>query len=191
MGQFNCYNIGTSHNRVEKTNLLVKLFDDCPALEIRGDTLKDQLFLRMTDEDWHHVLNVNLHGTFYCTRAVIKGMAGKREAGRRIINITSIAGETGNVGQANYAASKAALIGLTKSLARELVSMKVTVNAVAPGFIATEFVSSLPTEQLEKKIPLRRLGVPEEVASVVSLLASDEGEYITGEVVRINGGLLM
>jgi 3-oxoacyl-[acyl-carrier protein] reductase len=153
--------------------------------------IRDHLLMRMPDDDWHRVIDTNLHGAYYCTKAVVKSMAGKRLPGRRIINITSVMGEMGNAGQTNYSASKAGLIGFTKALARELAPMGITVNAVAPGFIETDVVKHLPLRELSKKIPLKRLGHPEEVAHVVSLLASERAGYITGQIIRVDGGLLM
>jgi 3-oxoacyl-[acyl-carrier protein] reductase len=153
--------------------------------------IQDHLLMRMPDEAWHQVIDTDLHGVYYCTKAVVRSMAGKRRPGRRLINITSIAGERGNLGQANYAAAKAGIIGLTKTVARELAPLGITVNAVAPGFIRTEATEHLPHQELLKLIPLGRLGEPEEVAHVVSLLASPEAAYITGQVIRVNGGLLM
>lgn len=154
-------------------------------------SIRDHLLMRMPDDAWHQVINTNLNGTYYCSKAVVKRMAGSRVQGRRIITITSVVGEMGNAGQSNYAASKAGLIGFTKALARELAPMGITVNAVAPGFIETEVVERLPTEELKQHIPLGRIGQPEEVAHVVSLLASEQAGYITGQVIRVNGGLLM
>jgi 3-oxoacyl-[acyl-carrier protein] reductase len=155
--------------------------------------IRDHLLMQMPDEAWHQVVDTDLSGMFYCAKAVVKSMAGKRRPGRRIINITSIAGETGNVGQANYCAAKAGVIGLTKALARELAPLKITVNAVAPGAIETDAVKHFPLrpEELAKRIPLGRIGRPEEVAAVVSFLASVQADYITGQVIRVDGGLLM
>jgi 3-oxoacyl-[acyl-carrier protein] reductase len=153
--------------------------------------IQDYLLMCMPDEAWHQVIDTDLHGVYYCTKAVVRSMAGKRRPGRRIINITSIVGERGNLGQANYAAAKAGIIGFTKAVARELAPLGITVNAVAPGFIRTEATEHLPRHELIKLIPLGRLGEPEEVAHVVSLLASPDAAYITGQVIRVNGGLLM
>ncbi|CAM2060677.1 3-oxoacyl-(acyl-carrier-protein) reductase FabG [Desulfovibrionales bacterium] len=151
---------------------------------------KDQLLLRMKDEDFQRVLQVNLAGAFHCTREAAKFMVKQRSG--RIINMASVVGLTGNTGQTNYAASKAGLIGLTKSVALELAPRGVTVNAVAPGFIETDMTSVL-SEQVRKKIlekiPLGRLGRVEEVAATVAFLASDDAKYITGQVISVNGGL--
>jgi acetoacetyl-CoA reductase len=152
----------------------------------------DKTVRRMTHEDWQNVLNVNLFGAFAMTKAVLEHMI-ERGSGR-IVNISSVIGETGNIGQANYAASKAGIAGLTKSLALEMAQRGITVNTVAPGFIATEMVSAIPAAVLEKvieKIPQRRLGTPQEVARVVCFLLEDESSYITGAVYAVNGGLDM
>ncbi len=153
---------------------------------------RDGLLLRMKEEDWNLVLQVNLNGTFHCTKAVLQPMTKQRYG--RIVNIASIVGVTGNVGQANYAASKAAVIGFTKAVAREYASRNVTVNAVAPGFIDTAMTQGLPAdvkETLQKQIPMGRLGRPEEIAAAVRFLVSDEASYITGHVLHVNGGMLM
>jgi acetoacetyl-CoA reductase len=152
----------------------------------------DKTVRKMTAEDWQQVLNVNLSGAFQMTKAVLEHMI-ERGSGR-IVNISSVIGETGNVGQANYAASKAGLFGFTKSLALEMAQRGITVNCVAPGFIETEMVAAIPQEALAKvvaRIPQRRLGKPQEVARVVRFLLEDESSYITGAVYAINGGLDM
>lgn len=152
----------------------------------------DGLLLRMKDEDWARVLNVNLSGSFYCARAAAKLMMKARSG--RIINVSSVVGQMGNAGQASYVSSKAGLIGLTKTLARELASRGITVNAVAPGFIATEMTEKLTDEMKQehlRAIPLARYGAPEEIASVVAFLASDGAAYITGQIVAVNGGMYM
>ncbi|WP_457640695.1 3-oxoacyl-[acyl-carrier-protein] reductase [Persephonella sp.] len=151
---------------------------------------KDTLFIRMKDEDWNEVLNANLTGTFKVTQLAVKGMMKKRWG--RIINISSIIGFIGNAGQVNYATTKAGLIGFTKSLAKELASRNITVNAVAPGFIETDMTAELPVELKEKyleQIPLNRFGKPEDVANTVLFLASDYASYITGETIHVNGGM--
>jgi acetoacetyl-CoA reductase len=152
----------------------------------------DKTVRKMTVDDWHQVLDVNLSGAFQMTKAVLEHMI-ERGSGR-IVNISSVIGETGNIGQANYAASKAGLFGFSKSLALEMAQRGITVNCVAPGFIETEMVAAIPEAALAKvveKIPQRRLGRPEEVARVVRFLLEDESNYITGAVYSINGGLDM
>lgn len=152
------------------------------------------LLMRFKDEDWDQSMQVNLGGAFYCVRAAAKPLLRAKERGR-IINLTSVVGEMGNAGQAAYAASKAGLIGFTKSMARELAGRGITVNAVAPGFIETDMTDEhLPADQREKllvEIPLGRIGKPEEIADIVAFLAGPEAAYITGQVVRVNGGMLM
>lgn len=153
---------------------------------------RDGLALRMKPDDWEAVLRTNLTGSFLCIQQVLQGMM--RERWGRIINISSVVAECGNAGQANYVASKAGLIGLTKSLAQEMASRNVTVNAVAPGFIDTDMTAVLPAELKENllsRIPLKRLGRPEDVAAAVRFLASDDASYITGHVLDVNGGMYM
>jgi 3-oxoacyl-[acyl-carrier protein] reductase len=153
---------------------------------------RDGLLMRMKDEDWDAVLNVNLKGAFLCTRAAFKVMSKQRYG--RIINIASVVGQMGNAGQANYCASKAGLIGLTKSNARELAKRSITVNAVAPGFIATAMTDALSEkvrDELTAQIPLERLGSADDIANAVVFLASEQSGYITGHVLSVNGGMYM
>ena len=149
---------------------------------------RDNLMVFMQNSEWHNVIDTTLNGFFYTTRRVLKGMMTKRFG--RIINITSLSGLKGMPGQCNYSAAKAALIGATKALAQEVTPRKVTVNAVAPGFIESDMTKELPKEELAKMVPMKRFGKPEEVASLVGFLAGEESSYITGEVISINGGLL-
>ncbi|MDR0895169.1 MAG: 3-oxoacyl-ACP reductase FabG [Prevotellaceae bacterium] len=148
---------------------------------------RDNLLVFMQNEQWHDVLNTSLNGFFYITRRLLKNMMANRCG--RIINMTSLSGIKGLPGQVNYSAAKAALIGATKALAQEVASRKVTVNAVAPGFIATDMTKDLDESTLKKMIPMGRFGGADEVAALVKFLVSDEASYITGEVISINGGL--
>ena len=151
---------------------------------------RDGLLMRMTDEQWDAVLNVNLKGAFLCSRAAIRGMMRKRWG--RIVSLSSVVALGGNPGQVNYAASKAGLIGMTRTLSKEVASRKITVNAVAPGFIGTDMVDALSDEMKAKvmeRIPMDRFGTAEDVAGVVAFLASEEASYVTGQVVGIDGGL--
>jgi 3-oxoacyl-[acyl-carrier protein] reductase len=153
---------------------------------------KDMLIIRMTEEDFSRVVDVNLKGTFNCIKAAAKYMIKQKQG--RIVNIASVVGITGNAGQANYAASKAGIIGLTKSAARELSGRNINVNAVAPGFILTDMTAVLPdkikNEYLDK-IPLKRFGEPEDIGDAVAFLCSGESRYITGQVINIDGGMVM
>lgn len=148
---------------------------------------KDNLMMWMTNEEWRSVLDTSLEGFFNVTRFLLKGMLFKRYG--RIINVVSLSGIKGMSGQTNYSAAKAAVIGATKALAQEVAKRKITVNAVAPGFIQTDMTEELNTEMYKKMIPMERFGQPEEVAAAVAFLASKEASYITGEVININGGL--
>ncbi len=169
--------------------------DEFKALDIlinNAGVTRDTLIVRMKEEDWDFVLRVNLTGTFNCTKAAAKYMMKQRKG--KIVNIASIVGAMGNAGQANYSASKAGIIGLTKTSARELASRNITVNAVAPGFIDTEMTRSLNEnikQQLKEQIPMGKLGRPEDIANCIKFLVSDDASYITGQVVHVNGGMLM
>jgi 3-oxoacyl-[acyl-carrier protein] reductase len=153
---------------------------------------RDGLLMRMKDEDWDDVINVNLTGVFACTREAIKIMAKAKNG--RIVNISSVVGEMGNVGQSNYCASKAGIIGFTKAVAREYAKRNITVNAVAPGFIETDMTGILSEnvrEELLKQIPVNRFGAVEDIANAVYFLVSDLGSYVTGHVLDVNGGMHM
>lgn len=169
----------------------IRQFGKVDLLVNNAGITRDRSFLKLTEENWRKVIDVNLNSAFNTTSAVLPSMVEQKFG--RIINISSVIGQSGNVGQTNYAASKAGLIGFTKSLALEMANKGVTVNAICPGFIETEMVSEIPAEILEKivsKIPQRRLGQPQEIARAVVYLAS-EGDYITGQQLNINGGLYM
>ena len=170
----------------------VETFGKVDILVNNAGITRDQLMLRMKRDDWDAVLSTNLTAAFVAAQAALKPMI-KQRAGR-IINITSVVGQAGNAGQANYAASKAGLIGFTKALAQEVASRNVTVNAVAPGLIDTDMTKAISDgaqDDWASKIPLKRLGSPDDVASAVAFLASDEASYITGHVLAVNGGMYM
>jgi 3-oxoacyl-[acyl-carrier protein] reductase len=175
--------------------LMKKMLDNFGRIDIlvnNAGITRDGLLVRMKEEDWDLVLDVNLKGTFNCTKAVSRVML-KQKAGK-IVNIASIIGQIGNVGQANYAASKAGIIAFTKSVAKELASRRINVNAIAPGFIATEMTAVLSDEvkqEMLKRIPLERLGQPEDIAQAVLFLVSPASAYITGQVLRVDGGMVM
>ena len=183
----------SDHVAVQKVG--AQILEDFGRVDIlvnNAGVTRDGLAMRMSIEDWDTVINTNLRGAFNFTQAIIRAMIKQRSG--RIINIASVIGLIGNAGQTNYAASKAGLIGLTKSLARELASRNITVNAVAPGFIATDMTEAL-SEELQKnitsKIPLMRVGQPNDVANAVAFLASAEANYITGQVLAVDGGMVM
>lgn len=175
------------------TNLFTEVKELMGPIEVlvnNAGITRDGLLLRMSEEDYDVVVDTNLKGTFLCTKAAIKDMMKARKG--KIINITSIVGVQGNPGQANYCASKAGIIGLTKSVAREYGGKGITVNAVAPGFIQTAMTDELPENVKEaylKQIPLGRFGTPEDVANVVAFLASDRAAYVTGQVLEVTGGM--
>lgn len=183
-------NVGKMDEVNKMRDKAVAEFGKIDILVNNAGIVKDKSFVKMTSEMWDDVISVNLTGTFNCSKAVIDGML-ERQYGR-IVNISSVIGRMGNRGQANYAASKAGIIGLTQTLAKEFAEKGVTVNAVAPGFIGTDMLKSVPANIMEKilaQIPMGRLGRPEEIASAVTYLVSPEAGYITGQVIDINGGL--
>jgi 3-oxoacyl-[acyl-carrier protein] reductase len=176
----------------EQCEALVKELGEVAILVNNAGITRDNLALRMKDADWDEVIQTNLQAVFRLSRAVMRGMMKARWG--RIINITSVVGASGNPGQANYAAAKAGVVGMTKSLARELGSRNITVNCVAPGFIDTDMTRALSDEQkkaLLASIPLGRLGTPQDVAAAVAYLASPGGDYVTGAVLHVNGGMYM
>ncbi|HEY9819262.1 MAG TPA: 3-oxoacyl-[acyl-carrier-protein] reductase [Candidatus Sericytochromatia bacterium] len=171
-------------------NQTLEKFGRVDVLVNNAGITRDTLLLRMKPEDWQAVIDLNLTGVFLCTRAVSKVMLKQRSG--RIINIASVAGQMGNPGQANYSAAKAGVIGFTKTVAKELASRGITVNAIAPGFISTDMTSDLKSEEILKYIPLGRYGEPEEVAGMARFLAADPAAaYITGQVFNVDGGMVM
>ena len=180
---------------VDANNLVdqaVAAFGRVDILVNNAGITRDGLLLRMKNEDWDAVLDTNLKGAFLCIRAAAKYMSKQRSG--RIINISSVVGEMGNAGQANYCASKAGLLGLTKSVARELARRNVTVNAITPGFIVTDMTDNMTDkarEALTEQIPLGRLGEADDVSNAVLFLASDQSSYVTGQVLGVNGGMYM
>lgn len=174
-------------------NLIKTTLDTWGRIDIlvnNAGITRDTLLMRMKTEDWQAVIDLNLTGVFLCTRGVSKIMLKQRSG--RIINITSVAGEMGNPGQANYSAAKAGVIGFTKTVAKELATRGITVNAVAPGFIATDMTKDIPGEEIIKFIPLGRFGQPEEVGGMIRFLATDPAAaYITGQVFNVDGGMVM
>lgn len=174
-------------------NLIKQTLDQFGRIDVlvnNAGITKDTLLMRMKLEDWQAVINLNLTGVFLCTKAVTKTMVKQRSG--RIINITSVAGQMGNPGQANYSAAKAGVIGFTKTVAKELASRGITVNAVAPGFIATDMTHALKSDEILKFIPLNRYGQPEEIAGMIRFLAADAAAaYITGQTFNVDGGMVM
>jgi 3-oxoacyl-[acyl-carrier protein] reductase len=181
------------HAAVQKVGL--KILEDFGKIDVlvnNAGMIRDGLAMRMSIEDWDTVINTNLRGAFNCTQAIVRAMIKQRSG--RIINISSVIGLIGGAGQTNYAASKAGLIGFSKSLARELASRHITVNAVAPGFVTTDMTAGLSDEikkTIQGKIPLGKTGTPEDIASAVAFLASAEASYITGQVLCVDGGIVM
>lgn len=180
-------------NEVEVSNFFNEIIDKTGRIDVlvnNAGITKDGLLVRMKEQDWDAVLNVNLKGVFTCTKIVAKLMMQQRSG--RIINISSVVGVTGNAGQANYSASKAGVIGLTKTAAKELASRGITVNAIAPGFIETDMTAAMSDKArnaMLDQIPLKRAGYPEDVASAAAFLASEGASYITGQVIHVSGGM--
>ena len=184
--------VGNAEDVQAMVDEAVAAFGHIDILVNNAGITRDGLLIRMKDSDWDDVLNINLKGVYLVTKAVAKLMV-KQRAGR-IINMTSVSGVTGNVGQANYAAAKAGVIGFTKTCAKELAARGITVNAIAPGFIETAMTDVLPEkikEGIAATVPFGRMGQPEEIASVVTFLASDFASYITGQVLNVDGGMVM
>ncbi len=171
---------------------VLKEFDSIDILVNNAGITRDSLLIRMKNEDWDKVLDINLKGTYLCTKIIGKKMMKQRKG--KIVNITSVVGIMGNAGQANYAASKAGVIGFTKSIAKEFSSRNINVNAVAPGFIETKMTERLSEDikkEYAKSIPLGRMGSPNDVANLVAFLCSEEANYITGQVINVDGGMVM
>lgn len=186
------FNIADQDAVKESFKEIVKLYGRVDVLINNAGIARDNLLALMKAAEWDEVLDTNLKGAFLCSQAVVKPMMKQKHG--RIVNITSIVGAIGNPGQCNYSAAKAGIIGLTRALARELVSRNITVNAVAPGFIETDMTSHMPEkarEALLAQIPAGRYGSPEDVAAAVRFLASNDAGYITGQVIHVNGGMFM
>lgn len=172
---------------------IINKFGKIDVLINNAGITRDSLLIRMKEGDWDAVINVNLKGTFNCSKVAAKYMMRQKKGGK-IVNISSVIGLVGNIGQANYAASKAGIIGLTKSMAKELALRNINVNAIAPGFIETDMTKKLPEkvrQELQQQIPLKRLGIVEDVAKAVYFLVSDASNYITGQVINVDGGMVM
>jgi len=188
--EFLQFNVTEADMVEEKIKYILEKYGRIDILVNNAGITRDSLFMRMKEEQWDEVFNVNIKGVFNCTKNVVRSMIKNRYG--KIINVASVAGEMGNPGQVNYASTKSGIIGFTKSLAKELGSKNINVNAVSPGFIVTNLTDVLPKETKEKYkelIPLARFGEPEDVAKAVLFLASDDSSYITGAILRINGGL--
>jgi 3-oxoacyl-[acyl-carrier protein] reductase len=184
--------VANSRDVEQMVQTVLEHFGQVDILINNAGITRDKLILRMTEEDWDTVLNINLKGTFNCTKTVVKHMSKQRSG--KIVNIASVVGEMGNAGQANYSASKAGVIGFTKTIAREFAQRGVNVNAIAPGYIETPMTEALPEkikEELRRMIPMERLGRPEDVAEAVLFLVSEASSYITGQVLNVNGGIYM
>jgi 3-oxoacyl-[acyl-carrier protein] reductase len=184
--------VGNAADVEAMVKAVVERFGKIDILVNNAGITRDNLIMRMKEEDWDAVIHTNLKGIFNCTKAVSKLMMKQRYG--RIINMASVVGVMGNAGQANYAAAKAGVIGFTKSMAKELASRNITVNAVAPGYISTDMTANLPEQarlDLQSQIPLQRLGTPEDVATAVLFLVSPGADYITGQTLHVDGGMVM
>ena len=183
----------TFPNKAQVTDMFKTLLERWERIDIlvnNAGIRKDRLLMRMTTEEWDSAINVNLKGAYFCTKAALPQMARQRRG--RIVNMSSVVGVAGNPGQANYSASKAGLIGLTKTVAKEMARRNITANALAPGYIITSMVEELSENlrsQVLARVPMGRLGTPEDIAGLVAFLCSDEASYITGQVIRVDGGL--
>ena len=189
-GEILQFNVSDTIVVEEKIKYILEKYEKIDILVNNAGITRDSLFMRMKEQQWDEVFEVNTKGVFNCTKNVVRSMV-KNQYGK-IINITSVVGEMGNPGQANYSSTKSAIMGFTKSLAKELGSKNINVNAISPGFIETDITDVLPDSVKEKYkeiIPLSRFGIPEDVAKAVLFLASDDSSYITGEILKINGGL--
>ncbi|MFZ5943780.1 MAG: 3-oxoacyl-[acyl-carrier-protein] reductase [Bacillota bacterium] len=185
-------NVASSEEVAEMIKIIEQKFGGISILINNAGITRDGLLMRMKEEDWDQVIDTNLKGVYHCTKAVIRGMMKQKKG--KIINITSIVGLTGNAGQSNYAAAKSGVIGFTKSMAQELASRGIQVNAIAPGFITTDMTDKLSDEvkeQLLARIPLQRFGKTEDVAGAVAFLASSLADYITGQIIAVDGGMVM
>ncbi|MEH7415431.1 3-oxoacyl-[acyl-carrier-protein] reductase [Neobacillus drentensis] len=185
-------NVANSEEVSEMIKATVDRFGRLDILVNNAGITRDNLLMRMKEEEWDDVINTNLKGVFLCTKAVTRQMMKQRVG--RIINLASIVGVSGNPGQANYVAAKAGVIGLTKTTAKELASRNITVNAIAPGFITTDMTDKLPEEvkaEMLKQIPLARLGEPKDIAKITAFIASDDSAYITGQTFHVDGGMVM
>ena len=185
-------NVADADSVTQLMNTTIETFGSIDILVNNAGITRDNLLMRMKEDEWDDVINTNLKGVFLCTKAVTRQMMKQRQG--RIINISSIVGVAGNAGQANYVAAKAGVIGLTKTTAKELVSRNILVNAIAPGFITTDMTDELPIELKEgmlSQIPLAKLGQPEDIAKAVAFFASDAASYITGQTLHIDGGMVM
>jgi 3-oxoacyl-[acyl-carrier protein] reductase len=184
--------VGNLDDVIRVVQTVLEQFSQIDILVNNAGINRDKLILRMTEEDWDVVLKINLKGTFNCTKAVVRHMSKQRSG--KIVNIASVVGEMGNAGQANYAASKAGVIGFTKTIAREFAQRGININAIAPGYIETPMTDVLAEkvkEELRRLIPMERLGKPEDVAEAVLFLVSEASSYITGQVLNVNGGIYM